>query len=141
MAEQTPARRPAFQVTSVTIGAPDPSKLAVFYAELLGWTITADDPALPGDPPEAGWAQLRAPAGQAGPTLNFEYEAQFARPAWPARPGEPVATEHLDIAVTSLDEGVAWAVAAGATLAEFQPQEDVRVLFDPAGHPFCLYVP
>ena len=27
----------------------------------------------------------------------------------------------------------------GATLAGFQPQEDVRVLYDPAGHPFCLY--
>ena len=32
------------------------------------------------------------------------------------------------------------AVALGATLAEFQPQEDVRVLLDPAGHPFCLYL-
>ncbi len=87
------------------------------------------------------WAQLRAAVGQASPTLNFEYEAQFARPAWPARPGEPVATEHLDIAVTSLDEGVAWAVAAQRDARGFQPQEDVRVLFDPAGHPFCLYVP
>lgn len=145
MSQQVPSEqppvRPAFQVTSVTIGAPAPSELAAFYAHLLGWTITADDPALPGDPPEASWAQLRPPAGQAGPTLNFEYEAQFARPVWPARPGEPVATEHLDIAVTGLDDGVAWAQAAGATIAEFQPQEDVRVLFDPAGHPFCLYVP
>jgi catechol 2,3-dioxygenase-like lactoylglutathione lyase family enzyme len=140
MTEPAPAR-PAFQVTSVTIGAPAPSKLAVFYAHLLGWTITADDLALPGDPPEAGWAQLSPPPGEVGPRLNFEYEAQFARPVWPARPGEPVATEHLDIAVDSLDDGVAWALAAGATLAEFQPQEDVRVLFDPAGHPFCLYIP
>jgi len=24
-------------------------------------------------------------------------------------------------------------------LAEFQPQDDVRVLFDPSGHPFCLF--
>ena len=140
MAEQA-AGRPAYRVTSVTIGAPAPSQLAAFYAELLGWTITADDPPLPGDPPEAGWAQLRPPTGQPGPTLNFEYETQFARPAWPARPGEPVASEHLDIAVDDLDRGVAWAVAAGAALAEFQPQEGVRVLFDPAGHPFCLYVP
>ena len=28
----------------------------------------------------------------------------------------------------------------GATLAEFQPQDDVRVMLDPAGHPFCLYL-
>jgi hypothetical protein len=24
--------------------------------------------------------------------------------------------------------------------ADFQPQEDVRVLSDPVGHPFCLYL-
>ena len=24
-------------------------------------------------------------------------------------------------------------------LAEFQPQDDVRVFYDPDGHPFCLY--
>jgi len=28
----------------------------------------------------------------------------------------------------------------GATLADFQPQDDVRVYFDPAGHPFCLFI-
>jgi len=27
----------------------------------------------------------------------------------------------------------------GAEQAEYQPQETVRVMFDPAGHPFCLY--
>ena len=32
------------------------------------------------------------------------------------------------------------AVACGAVLAEYQPQELVRVLLDPAGHPFCLWV-
>jgi catechol 2,3-dioxygenase-like lactoylglutathione lyase family enzyme len=132
--------QPQFLVTSVTIGAPAPSQLAAFYARMLGWTITADDPALPGDPPEAGWAQLRPPVGQAGPTLNFEYEAQFTRPVWPAEGGKPVATQHLDIWVPDLDAGVASAVEAGATLADFQPQDDVRVLLDPAGHPFCLYV-
>ena len=26
------------------------------------------------------------------------------------------------------------------TLADFQPQADVRVVLDPAGHPFCLYL-
>jgi hypothetical protein len=27
----------------------------------------------------------------------------------------------------------------GAVLAEYQPQDDVRVYLDPAGHPFCLF--
>jgi hypothetical protein len=30
------------------------------------------------------------------------------------------------------------AVALGATLSAEQPNEAVRVLLDPAGHPFCL---
>jgi len=45
---------------------------------------------------------------------------------------------HFDFQVEDLDEAVAEAVALGATLAMHQPQENVRVLFDPAGHPFCL---
>jgi hypothetical protein len=31
-------------------------------------------------------------------------------------------------------------VALGATVAAYQPQDDVRVVLDPAGHPFCLYL-
>ena len=47
---------------------------------------------------------------------------------------------HIDIAVDDLAGAVADAVDLGATLAELQPQDDVRVLLDPAGHPFCLYL-
>ena len=133
------ARRPAMAVTSVTIGAPAPRDLAAFYARLLGWLVTASEPARPGMPAEDGWAQLRPPDGREGPTLNFEYEAKFTRPAWPAADGGQNATQHLDIAVGDLDETVRWALAAGAILADVQPQEDVRVMLDPAGHPFCLF--
>jgi Glyoxalase-like domain len=48
---------------------------------------------------------------------------------------------HLDIEVEDLDAAGAHAVAAGAVLAEYQPQDKVRVYLDPAGHPFCLWVP
>ncbi len=47
---------------------------------------------------------------------------------------------HLDVQVTDLEGAVDDAVALGATVAELQPQADVRVLLDPAGHPFCLYL-
>jgi catechol 2,3-dioxygenase-like lactoylglutathione lyase family enzyme len=131
--------RPAMAVTSVTIGAPAPRDLAAFYAQLLGWPVTASDPARPGMPPEDGWAQIQPPAGEEGPTLNFEYEAKFTRPVWPAAEGAQNATQHLDIAVADLAETERWARAAGAILADFQPQKDVRVMLDPAGHPFCLF--
>jgi hypothetical protein len=47
---------------------------------------------------------------------------------------------HLDLAVDDVELAVAEAIEAGATLAAFQPQDDVRVMLDPDGHPFCLYL-
>ncbi len=132
--------RPSFiEATSLTIGAPDPRGLAAFYARLLGWPVAHEDPPRPGQPAEDGWAQLRPPAGRPGPTLNFEYEAHYTRPVWPTVPGVQHVTQHLDIAVKDIPAAVAWALEVGATLADFQPQDDVRVMFDPAGHPFCLF--
>jgi hypothetical protein len=46
---------------------------------------------------------------------------------------------HLDFEVVNLETAVAHALELGAEEAEYQPQKDVRVLLDPAGHPFCLY--
>ena len=46
---------------------------------------------------------------------------------------------HLDIAVEDLDRGVAWATELGATVAPTQFRDGIRVMLDPAGHPFCLF--
>ena len=46
---------------------------------------------------------------------------------------------HIEVEVSDLAAAVEHAVELGATEAELQPQDDVRVLLDPAGHPFCLY--
>ena len=139
-AEDEMAQMPVLDVVAVTIAAPDPRELAAFYERMLGWTIVASEPARPGFPPQDGWAQLRPPEGRGGPTLNFEYEEHYAAPTWPSAPGRQHITAHLDIVVADLDESVAWALATGATLAEYQPQDLVRVLLDPAGHPFCLFL-
>ena len=48
---------------------------------------------------------------------------------------------HLDISVSDLGEAAAMAEGLGASLAPWQPQDGVRVMIDPAGHPFCLYEP
>ena len=53
-------------------------------------------------------------------------------------PGEQRTMMHLDLQVQDLDAAVADAVALGARVAEFQPQDNGRVLLDPAGHPVCL---
>jgi hypothetical protein len=46
---------------------------------------------------------------------------------------------HLDFEVTDLEAETQRALQLWAELASYQPQENVRVLPDPAGHPFCLY--
>ena len=130
---------PAVSVTSVTIGAPDPHRLAAFYAALLGWSTTGAEGPDAGEPPGAGWAQLRPPPGEVGLTMNFEFERNWRAPTWPSVRGAPFSTIHLDLLVEDLDASVALARDLGAVLAPVQPQGTVRVMFDPAGHPFCFF--
>ncbi len=115
--------------TTVNIGAPDPGALARFYQRLLGWEIGAEEP---------DWVVLRNPDGGVG--LAFQTEASYARPVWPAGPGDQQMMMHLEIGVDDLERAVAHATACGATVAGYQPQDDVRVCLDPAGHPFCLWL-
>jgi predicted enzyme related to lactoylglutathione lyase len=114
----------------VALDAPDARELASFYARLLDWQIFGD-----GDT----WVTA-APSKEAGYNLAFQTEQHYARPVWPTEPGEPQMSVHLDIEVDDLEQAVAYAVDVGAEVASYQPQEDVRVMLDPAGHPFCLYV-
>jgi catechol 2,3-dioxygenase-like lactoylglutathione lyase family enzyme len=116
-------------LTTVNIGAPDPRALAQFYQRLLDWSITTD---------ETDWVVLRPPGD--GVSLAFQLEEPYTRPRWPAGPGDQQMMLHLEIRVEDLESAVAHATAVGATVADFQPQDDVRVCLDPAGHPFCLYV-
>ena len=114
----------------VVLECEDASALAHFYERLLGWTLFTDSPQ---------WATL-APSKDAGYNMAFQRDEGFVRPTWPSEPGRQQMQAHLDIQVDDLDGGVAYAVECGAELASYQPQEKVRVLLDPAGHPFCLYL-
>jgi catechol 2,3-dioxygenase-like lactoylglutathione lyase family enzyme len=120
--------RPTMSLTATVLDAPDPRALADFYAELLGWTVNQREP---------DWATLRPPDDGTG--LSFQTESAHVVPTWPAGPGDQQMQMHLDIEVDDLDAAGAIAEEAGAVLAEYQPQDDVRVYLDPAGHPFCLW--
>ena len=63
----------------------------------------------------------------------------YEPPVWPPEPGKQGMQMHVEVEVDDLAAAVAHAVELGATEAEHQPQDDVRVMLDPAGHPFCLY--
>jgi catechol 2,3-dioxygenase-like lactoylglutathione lyase family enzyme len=121
--------RPKMKLTSIVLGAPDARVLAEFYQRLLGWPKGADEP---------DWVTLRPPGGGAG--LAFQTEDEHVPPVWPSGPGDQQMMAHLDIEVDDLDTAGQHAIATGATLAGFQPQDDVRVYLDPAGHPFCLWI-
>jgi catechol 2,3-dioxygenase-like lactoylglutathione lyase family enzyme len=124
------ALRSTKQWWGVVLDAPNAPELAHFYARLLGWQVF--------DATEE-WAAV-APSEEAGYNLAFQTEPNYLRPVWPSEPGKPLMMMHLDIEVDDLEEAVTYAVECGAEPASYQPQETVRVLLDPAGHPFCLYL-
>jgi len=113
----------------VVLDCPDAPALARFYATLLGWKITAEKPT---------WVTVGPHEGVA--YLGFQTSPQYVRPVWPPAEGRQQQMLHLDFEVSDLAAAVSHAVELGAEVAGFQPQEHVRVMLDPAGHPFCLYV-
>jgi len=121
--------RPRMRLWGIVLGAPDPRELADFYHRLLGWEVEQNEP---------DWAKLASPEG--GPGLSFQLEDAYVRPSWPAEPGDQQMMVHLDIRVEDMDAAGAHAIAEGAVLADYQPQDDVRVYLDPAGHPFCFFL-
>ena len=116
----------------IVLGATDAKALAEFYAALLGWQVFAD----------AGDENFFsvAPDETSGYNLACQYEEHHARPVWPGAAGAQQMQLHLDFQVDDLEQAVAYAVECGAELHEHQPQDRVRILLDPDGHPFCLYL-
>jgi hypothetical protein len=109
------------------IEAPEPAGLAAFYAELLGWGVVHEEP---------GTTVLAPPQGAV--YVVFQQAEGYERPTWPPVDGQQRPMMHFDFQVADLDAAVAEATRLGATTAAEQPNPKVRVLFDPAGHPFCL---
>jgi catechol 2,3-dioxygenase-like lactoylglutathione lyase family enzyme len=112
----------------VVLDAPDGPALAHFYSDLLGWPIAKEDP---------GGAAIGPPDGVA--YLATQTSNGYRRPTWPNHEADQQMMLHLDFEVSDLEIATAHAIELGAELATYQPQQEVRVLIDPAGHPFCLY--
>ena len=123
------------------LDAPDVAVLTRFYEQLLGWGIEALEGPRPGHPPGDGWSRLRPDDGST--KIEIQFEEHHLRPVWPGAPGTQGMQLHLDIWVEDVPAGVAWAIESGATEAAPQPtnrdQSRLRIMLDPAGHPFCLW--
>jgi predicted enzyme related to lactoylglutathione lyase len=123
--------RPQIRMRGPVVDAPagdEALALAAFYERLLGWPISQSAP--------GGWALLQSPEG-----LKIEIQglSDYQPPTWPNASDAQQMMLHMDFATDDVDAAVAWAIEAGATVAEHQPQSNVKVMLDPAGHPFCLF--
>ena len=116
------------------IDCADAEALATFYSKLLGWEITARD--------AKDWRQLRDPGGAVA--INIQGEPWYEPPSWPEEPAAQHKMMHFEIEVDDLEAAVAAVIAAGGQQAPSQPEDRsrarLRVMIDPAGHPFCLFL-
>jgi predicted enzyme related to lactoylglutathione lyase len=118
---------PAIQLRSIVFDCPDPSLLAVFYADLLGGAVDTTDPS---------WCEVHV--AELPLKLAFQRVAEFVPPEWPN--GQPQQI-HLDLTVADLGSASALAIELGArVLADPVEEEDCtfQVHVDPSGHPFCI---
>ena len=125
---------PSISWTTLTVDCADAEVLGAFYSRLLGWEVAARD--------GVGWLQLRNPEGGIG--LNIQAEEAYEPPVWPEQPGHQAKMMHFEVFVNDLDAAVQRVLDSGGTEARHQPTDrdrsGLRIMLDPAGHPFCLFV-
>jgi catechol 2,3-dioxygenase-like lactoylglutathione lyase family enzyme len=128
------------RMSGPVLDAPDVARLMQFYARFLGWKVEELEGPRPGHPPGDGWGRVRSPDGE---KIEIQYEEHFVAPVYPGAPGAQGMQLHLDVWVEDVPAGVAWALECGASEAAWQPPDRdatvLRVMLDPAGHPFCLW--
>lgn len=118
---------------AIVLDSGDSEELSDFYQNLLGWTkerqIFEDEK----------WIVVKSSNGKGTP-LVFQEVADYERPKWPNIKGIQQQMLHLDFYVKEddLDKEVNHAISCGAVLSEIQLSESWKVMFDPAGHPFCI---
>jgi catechol 2,3-dioxygenase-like lactoylglutathione lyase family enzyme len=108
---------------ALTIDCPNAEvqeRLCQFYSQALGGEVVS------------GAVRAR------GSLFIFEVIPDYKPPTWPL--GDTPKQMHFELMVHDLDTAVRALQAMGATLAEYQRPDDggVRVMLDPAGHPFCV---
>ena len=113
------------RLKTVVFDTRNPSKLARFYAELLGAEIVYE---------EDSWVTIEDGSGR---RLSFQLSPEHRPPMFPDPAGSQQA--HVDVEVDDVDEAERQALALGATREPGGVEDGTfRVFRDPAGHTFCL---
>lgn len=124
----------AFRWNAVCIDcAPDDFDSEVaFYRDLLGTEVAER---------EARWAALQDP--QSRMWLNIQAADWYVPPVWPEAVPAQSKMMHFEVRVEDVQAAVTRALSFGAREAPRQPADRdssrLRVMLDPAGHPFCLW--
>jgi catechol 2,3-dioxygenase-like lactoylglutathione lyase family enzyme len=113
-------------IIGIAFDCPNANTLADFYARLSGWEKEISSEA---------WAALRTPEGI---LLVFQTVENYEPPVWPGESGRQQQMAHIDFYVDNLEDAVENALQCGARIADVQYYDTSTVMFDPAGHPFCL---
>lgn len=119
------------KMSAFTLDCQDPHALAKFYAALLQWEIPFGD---------EEYVIVSAPGANQGayPGITFQRNPMYKPPVWPEAPEAQQQMAHIDFAVNDLEKAVQHAIHCGAAIAGEQFSDSWTVMFDPAGHPFCL---
>ena len=119
---------------SITLDCKDAHELADFYASFLGWEKRCDDPAFIEVSAQKGDPLYRGEH----PFIWIQQNDDFVPPIWPEEPEMQQQMVHIDFAVNDIEKAVKHAIDCGARKSPVQYSENWTVMFDPAGHPFCL---
>src|SRR5580692_6165385 len=110
---------------AISLDCDDPGPLSVFWADLLDGEVSARS---------ENYAVVTVDRTLLLVAMRVE---NYVPPTWPQGPVPKQA--HIDVEVEDLQQAEERAIALGAVPAESQRAPEIyRVLFDPAGHPFCL---
>ncbi|MDE3082247.1 MAG: VOC family protein [Acidobacteriota bacterium] len=114
----------SIRMGAVALDCEEPGPLARFWASLLDGDVVVE---------LSSFAAVKVP----GLWITAHRVENHRSATWP---DDDVPKQvHLDLAVDDLKATSERAVELGARLADVQPAADrYLVLFDPAGHPFCL---
>lgn len=113
-------------IIGIAFDCSNANELADFYVQISGWKkeIASDE-----------WAGVRTPEGI---LLVFQAVENYMPPVWPWESDKQQQMAHIDFYVNNLEAAVMVAIQHGAKKSDIQYYDTSIVMFDPAGHPFCL---
>jgi hypothetical protein len=105
--------------------------MIAFYCELFGWRVYDK---------EERWASIGLDTGM---MVLIQAEDWYVPPMWPEDVPAQSKMMHMEVHVADVEASVARAIEIGAREAPKQPADRdpsrLRVMLDPARHPFCLW--